>query len=678
MAWRTALVGLLLCAAVPLRAATYVVDPAGDDAADGSPGRPWRTIRRAAAAARAGDLVVVHPGTYMESVAIAVSGTAMAPIEYRADPGAVLESPDPAASLSAFDLASGVGHVVLDGFVARGGFHETVLLRPGAHDVALRHCELYGNRAGIWIDGASDVTVEGCSIHDNTRLGLRVAGASRRVTVRDTLSAGNDDGRGCAGDADGFSVEPTSADVRFIGCRAQGNAEDGFDVQGDTALLAAVESRDNGCTGLKLWQNARVENALVTGNTTGVATSSFFGAPIAVALVNTTVADNRGTQIMLGSASSQVVYAVALRNVIGVGSGKVVEVEWPVVLQEDHDILFRPDTTSAVIARHLDFGAERRYSGQEINAGTWAAESGQGRGTLAVDPDFTGPAYRVASDSAAVDRGEATDAPPTDRADGARPLGGAVDIGPDEIDAVPSNHRPWADPGPQRTVNVGTHLRVQGFGSIDPDGDALTYAWDFGDGSPPADGYAAQHAYAAAGDYTLSLTVSDGRLLHTRATAIHVRDAAAPTPTATPASGHDSEIRVAPRRVRVRLAPDQVRVVKRISIVVRNADARPQPELPGHVIQVVTDPGDCPALMISTPPSFAPRGRAVQDRLLVAGGHRRRAAVLLAIDRALLQSPDRALPLRCHMRFIALGPDDDPTPENNVGEVEIELANQPD
>jgi PKD repeat protein len=47
----------------------------------------------------------------------------------------------------------------------------------------------------------------------------------------------------------------------------------------------------------------------------------------------------------------------------------------------------------------------------------------------------------------------------------------------------------------------------------DPDGDVLTYRWDFGDGSPVQSGLTAGviHQYASAGAYTVSLTVDDGR-----------------------------------------------------------------------------------------------------------------------------------------------------------------------
>ncbi len=44
---------------------------------------------------------------------------------------------------------------------------------------------------------------------------------------------------------------------------------------------------------------------------------------------------------------------------------------------------------------------------------------------------------------------------------------------------------------------------------FDPDGQAVTYSWDFGDGNT-AEGEAVTHYYAEGGEYTVTLTVSDG------------------------------------------------------------------------------------------------------------------------------------------------------------------------
>jgi PKD repeat protein len=76
-------------------------------------------------------------------------------------------------------------------------------------------------------------------------------------------------------------------------------------------------------------------------------------------------------------------------------------------------------------------------------------------------------------------------------------------------------------------------IRFDAGRSFDPAGRALTARWDFGDGTPPVTAPAdapLPHAYAAAGRYTVTLTVSDGAKTSAAATTI-----AEVEPYATPA-----------------------------------------------------------------------------------------------------------------------------------------------
>jgi PKD repeat protein len=58
---------------------------------------------------------------------------------------------------------------------------------------------------------------------------------------------------------------------------------------------------------------------------------------------------------------------------------------------------------------------------------------------------------------------------------------------------------------------AGLVCNISGVGSADPNtGDAFTYLWNFGDGTPTSTASAMTHTFAAAGTYTLTLTVSDG------------------------------------------------------------------------------------------------------------------------------------------------------------------------
>jgi len=94
--------------------------------------------------------------------------------------------------------------------------------------------------------------------------------------------------------------------------------------------------------------------------------------------------------------------------------------------------------------------------------------------------------------------------PATDQRGVARPQGAHCDIGAFEY--VPP---PIANPGGPYLGAINTAIAFDGRASSDPDGDPLTYAWDFGDGAT-GDGAQPSHSYTAAGIYDVCLTVNDG------------------------------------------------------------------------------------------------------------------------------------------------------------------------
>lgn len=78
---------------------------------------------------------------------------------------------------------------------------------------------------------------------------------------------------------------------------------------------------------------------------------------------------------------------------------------------------------------------------------------------------------------------------------------------------VSANNPPVADAGEGKEVKVGDTVLFGGGGSSDPDGDSLSYSWDF----DASDGIqkdskllAPTHVYNKAGAYSVTLTVSDG------------------------------------------------------------------------------------------------------------------------------------------------------------------------
>jgi hypothetical protein len=67
---------------------------------------------------------------------------------------------------------------------------------------------------------------------------------------------------------------------------------------------------------------------------------------------------------------------------------------------------------------------------------------------------------------------------------------------------------PVADPNGPYTGTVGVPVAFDGSGSLDPDGTIISYIWDYGEGTTDS-GVAPTHTYAAAGTYTVTLTVLD-------------------------------------------------------------------------------------------------------------------------------------------------------------------------
>ena len=79
------------------------------------------------------------------------------------------------------------------------------------------------------------------------------------------------------------------------------------------------------------------------------------------------------------------------------------------------------------------------------------------------------------------------------------------------VDYVQGGRRPIAVASADKTSTSASTLTVQfsAEGSRDPDGGGITYAWDFGDGSPASAEANPSHTYSAVGTYRATLTVTD-------------------------------------------------------------------------------------------------------------------------------------------------------------------------
>ena len=93
---------------------------------------------------------------------------------------------------------------------------------------------------------------------------------------------------------------------------------------------------------------------------------------------------------------------------------------------------------------------------------------------------------------------------------------------------------PTADAGGPYNGTEGQAVQFDGTGSSDPDGTIVSYDWDFGDGNTGT-GATPSHTYASAGDYTVTLSVTDDDGASSAAPASQTVSPAAPNqaPTAS-------------------------------------------------------------------------------------------------------------------------------------------------
>ena len=176
---------------------TLYVSPSGNNSNPGTdPGAPLETIQHAADLSQPGDLILIQPGIYRESVTVPTSGTAIQPIVFRgATPGAILDGADEDIHSGVAWTSSGngiysrvlgfaTGHVVTDqgrlyrydsladlgslGAGAPGGFYfdgATLHVKnSNGSSPAAREMHVARLEDGFYLNGRSHIRIENMGI----------------------------------------------------------------------------------------------------------------------------------------------------------------------------------------------------------------------------------------------------------------------------------------------------------------------------------------------------------------------------------------------------------------------------------------------------------------------------------------------------------------------------------
>jgi len=492
----------------------------GDNCSDGGAGtatQPFCTIVKAATVASAGQTVLVVGGTYNGRVSVAHSGTAGSPIIFQAAPGAdVIVT----GGTNGFAVA-GRQYVTIDGFTVTDTSSYGIYVSSSQHIVISNNTVTgSGSRvsgriaAGIYLSGTTASTVVGNTSDDNSDHGIYLTSTTSSVTV-----SGNEASRNANGyrrNANGIDV--VGPDNVVIGNVTHDNEDSGiqFYTGGDNNLATLNVSYNNGDHGI---DNLNVTGGRIVGNT--IYHNCTSGINVEGTSGNYLVENNIAVDNAVYPAYNGISCNRRAGN-IGIWDSA------PSTTIVDANLVYlsTPGTMYVFGSSFASLSAMQTATGQE-EFGTQA------------DPRFVNSSsgdLRVRQGSPAIDSAD-SEAPGEQDADidglprVDDPLVANTGIGPRAYDDRGAHEFSPGAGGPQPPSAALTATPVGGTvplpvtadasGSSDPQGDALTYMFTFGDGTSvgPQTSPTSTHTYTAAGTYAISVTVTNTDGLSDTATA---------------------------------------------------------------------------------------------------------------------------------------------------------------
>jgi parallel beta-helix repeat protein len=388
--------------------------------------------------------------------------------------------------------------------VRESGVNGVLVDSSTSSDVVVSGCHVSGSASvGVRVTNSVGTTVRGCTSNANGFHGFAL-NASRSVVLRGNVSYDNRVTGGTS-TAAGFDVNNLSTDAVVTGNSAYGNQDSGIQVYNgsDRALVARNASWSNGDHGVDTNKS------------------------VSVRYLSNTVTQNRkdGLSIEGGSSGATVADNISFDNGTGVGEFDLwIDPTSVPGTVADHDLVWNPST--APVAK---VGTTVYATLADLTAATgWEAHG------LALDPRLADPAtgdLRLRPGSPATDAADAT-VPGfvTDDRDGNPPVDdvsvpdtGAgspsyADLGAYEV-VLPEGGPVDYPPNAALVVspNAGEVppaflVTADSSGSSDPDRTGLaSFTVDFGDGTVvgPQASPRTDHAYKAAGTYTVTVSVRD-------------------------------------------------------------------------------------------------------------------------------------------------------------------------
>jgi hypothetical protein len=179
----------LLVMATPALAGTWHVATDGDDSAVGTQEAPWRTTQHAADRVAAGDMVIIHAGTYAGFV-VTAQGTEAQPIAFVAD-GIVNIDGAQTTNRDAI-LVNGGAWIRIE------GFRVSAARRAGIAALDCNHVTVTGNRAdanarwGVFSSFCDDFAVENNELSRSaSEHGVYASNSADRPVIRNNRIWGN-------------------------------------------------------------------------------------------------------------------------------------------------------------------------------------------------------------------------------------------------------------------------------------------------------------------------------------------------------------------------------------------------------------------------------------------------------------------------------------------------------